>query len=143
MNLRIPFLALAAVFLAGCPTKPAAPGPPAPQPPAGQVWITPDEVKEARIDVALVEEQNVDDTILTAGTVTLDDRRTGHVFSPVTGRVLQIVAQLGQTVKKGAPLATIESPDVGSAVSDMHKAQADLIAAEHDFKRKKGLFEQK
>ena len=28
-------------------------------------------------------------------------------------------------------------------MSDVHKAEADLIAAEHDFKRKKDLFEQK
>src|SRR4029077_1045013 len=64
-------------------------------------------------------------------------------FSPVTGRVVRIVAQLGQRVKKGDALAVIESPDVGNAVSDVHKAEADLIAAEHDFKRKKDLYEQK
>ena len=46
-------------------------------------------------------------------------------------------------MKKGDPLAVIESPDIGNAVSDVHKAEADLIAAEHDFKRKKDLFEQK
>jgi cobalt-zinc-cadmium efflux system membrane fusion protein len=40
-------------------------------------------------------------------------------------------------------LAVVESPDVGSAVSDARKAEADLIAAEHDVKRKKDLFEQK
>jgi membrane fusion protein, heavy metal efflux system len=57
--------------------------------------------------------------------------------------VVSIVAQLGQRVGKGDPLAVIESPDVGSAVSDVHKAQADLIAAEHDVKRKKELYEQK
>jgi cobalt-zinc-cadmium efflux system membrane fusion protein len=65
------------------------------------------------------------------------------VFSPVTGRVVRIDAQLGERVRKGDPLAVLESPDVGSAVSDMHKAEADRIAAEHDVKRKKALFEQK
>jgi cobalt-zinc-cadmium efflux system membrane fusion protein len=57
--------------------------------------------------------------------------------------VTKIVAQLGQRVRKGEPLATIESPDIGSAVSDAHKAEADLIAAEHDLRRKKDLFAQK
>jgi membrane fusion protein, heavy metal efflux system len=116
---------------------------PGPQPPAGEVWLSPSQVKDARIEITPVAEQDVDDTILTSGTVTLDDQRTGHVFSPVTGRVLAIKAQLGQHVKKGDPLATIESPDIGSAVSDVHKAEADLIAAEHDLKRKKDLYEQK
>jgi len=126
-----------------CHAKPVRHEDPSTQAPSGQVWITPEEVQEAKIDVATVTEQDLDDTILTAGTVTLDDRRTGHVYSPVTGRVIQILAQLGQHMKKGEPLATIESPDVGSAVSDVHKAEAELIAAEHDFKRKKTLFEQK
>jgi cobalt-zinc-cadmium efflux system membrane fusion protein len=111
--------------------------------PAGQVWLTPSQVADMKIDVAPVGEQIVDDTLLTSGTVNLDDLRSGHVFSPVTGRVIKIVAQLGQRVKKGQPLATIESPDIGSAVSDAHKAEADLIAAEHDLKRKKELFAQK
>ncbi len=55
--------------------------------------------------------------------------------------MVQIQAELGARVKKGEPLATIESPDVGNAVSDVHKAEADLIAAEHDYKRQKELFE--
>jgi cobalt-zinc-cadmium efflux system membrane fusion protein len=57
--------------------------------------------------------------------------------------VVKITAELGGRVKKGDPLAVIESPDIGSAVSDVHKAEADMIAAEHDYKRKKDLFEQK
>jgi cobalt-zinc-cadmium efflux system membrane fusion protein len=135
---------LAALTATACRARQASkPEGSAPQAPAGQVWITPDQVQEAKIDVVAVGLQDVDDTIVTAGTVTLDDRRTGHVFSPVTGRVLEIVAKLGQHVNKGDPLATIESPDVGTTVSDVHKAEADLMAAEHDFKRKKALFEQK
>jgi membrane fusion protein, heavy metal efflux system len=100
-------------------------------------------VKDAKIQVQPLKNQDVDDTILTAGTISLDDLRTGHVFSPVTGRVVTIIAQLGQYLHKGDPMAIIESPDVGSAVSDVHKAEADVIAAEHDVKRKKELFAQK
>ncbi|MDP8999987.1 MAG: efflux RND transporter periplasmic adaptor subunit [Myxococcota bacterium] len=113
-----------------------------PQPAPGEVWLTPAQVREAKVDVEPLGEQVVDDTILTSGTITLDDERTGHVFSPVTGRVTKILAQLGQRVKKGDRLAIIESPDIGSAVSDAHKAEAGLIAAEHDFRRKKDLYEQ-
>jgi cobalt-zinc-cadmium efflux system membrane fusion protein len=113
------------------------------QPAPGEVWLSPQQVQEAKIEVQTVAEQGVDDTLLTSGRVTLDDLRSGHVFSPVTGRVVRIAAQLGGRVKKGDALATLESPDIGSAVSDMHKAEADLIAAQHDYQRKKGLLEQK
>jgi cobalt-zinc-cadmium efflux system membrane fusion protein len=113
------------------------------QAPPGEIWLTREQVREAKIEVGPVGEQNVDDTLLTSGTVTLDDLRTGHVFSPVTGRVINIAAQLGARVKKGEGLATIESPDIGSAVSDVHKAMADLISAEHALRRKRELYEQK
>jgi cobalt-zinc-cadmium efflux system membrane fusion protein len=100
-------------------------------------------VKDAQIESATAQERDVADTILTAGTVTLEDDRTGHVLSPVTGRVVEILAPLGGRVKVGDGLAVIESPDIGNALSDVHKAEADVIAAEHDLKRKKELFEEK
>ena len=55
--------------------------------------------------------------------------------------MVRIEAQPGERVKKGDALAAIESPDVGNAFSDLAKAQADLIAAEHDFKRQKELYD--
>ncbi len=111
--------------------------------PAGEIWLTAAQIADAKIEVVPVHEEDVDDTILVAGTVALDDQRTGHVFSPVTGRVVQILAPLGARVKKGDTLAIIESPEIGSAMSDVAKGQADLIAAEHDLKRRKDLYEQK
>jgi cobalt-zinc-cadmium efflux system membrane fusion protein len=135
----VPLFALAL----GCQRSQAASEPVQPDPPAGEVWLSQQQVTDAKIDVNVVKEEDVDDTILTSGRVTLDDLRVGHVFSPVTGRVVKINAQLGQRVKAGDPLATIESPDIGTAISNVHKAEADLLAAEHDYKRKKDLFEQK
>ncbi|HEY3822852.1 MAG TPA: efflux RND transporter periplasmic adaptor subunit [Polyangiaceae bacterium] len=127
----------------GCHKSQAAPEPAGPMPPPGEVWLSQQQVIDAKIEVKPVLDQDVDDTILTSGRVALDDLRSAHIFSPVTGRVVKIAAQLGQRVKKGEALATIESPDIGSAVSDVHKAEADLIAAQHDYQRKKDLFEQK
>jgi cobalt-zinc-cadmium efflux system membrane fusion protein len=133
------------VFAAGTACRPsaAAQEPGEPQPSPGEVWLTHQQVREGKIQVQAVDKQDVDDAILTSGRVSLDDLRSGHVFSPVTGRVVRIAAQLGQRVKKGDPLAVIESPDIGSTVSDLHKAEADLIAGQHDYQRKKVLFEQK
>ena len=103
--------------------------------------LTAKQVAEARITVGKVDEQDVGGAIVTTGKVTFDDLRVSHVYSPVTGRVTHIQAQPGQRVKKGDELVTILSPDVGSAFSDLGKAHADATAAEHDFKRKKDLFD--
>ncbi len=117
-----------------------APAPPPPQAPADEAWLTPQQVAEARLEVAPLAEQEVGGVVVTSGRITFDDLRVAHVYSPVAGRISRIVAQPGQRVKKGAPLAVIQSPDVGAAFSDLAKAQADLVAAEHDYKRQKDLF---
>jgi cobalt-zinc-cadmium efflux system membrane fusion protein len=136
-------LVVSLASVAGCrPSRAASEQTPGAVPPPGQVWLTPADVQNAKITVQIVRDQDVDDALVTSGTVTLEDRLTGHVFSPVTGRIVKIAAELGERVKKGQALAIIESPDIGSAVSDAHKAEATLIAAEHALKRKKDLFEQ-
>jgi cobalt-zinc-cadmium efflux system membrane fusion protein len=109
--------------------------------PPGEVWLTPKQVKDAHIAIESVSERAVGGTIRAAGRVTFDDLRVAHVFSPVTGRITKIEAQPGQRVKKGQALAVIQSPDLGSAISDLAKAQAGLLAAEKDWRRQKDLFE--
>jgi cobalt-zinc-cadmium efflux system membrane fusion protein len=124
---------------AGCHHNSNAAAPPTP--PAGEAWLTPQQVKNGSLVVEPVGDQDVGGAIVTSGKVTFDDLRVSHVFSPVTGRVVKIEAQPGERVKKGKVLATIESPDVGNAFSDLAKANADLTASEHDFKRQKELFD--
>ncbi len=130
-----------AACASGCHKSQASEGAPAVTVPPGQAWLTPQQIKDAKIEFEEIAEQNVDDTILTSGKVTFDDQRVAHIYSPVSGRVTRIDAQLGARVKKGAPLAVIESPDIGIASSDVGKASADLIAADHDFKRQKDLYD--
>jgi cobalt-zinc-cadmium efflux system membrane fusion protein len=109
--------------------------------PQGEVWLSPDQVKSAKIEIEPVTDRPVAGTIRVAGRVTFDDLRVAHVFSPVTGKITKILAQPGQRVKKGEKLCVLQSPDLGSAVSDMAKAQASLFQAEKDWKRQKELLE--
>lgn len=140
MAVAVRLVAASALISACHPSQAAAEGTKL-STPAGQVWLKPAEVRDAKIEVQSIGPQVVEDSVLTSGVVTLDDQRSAHVFTPVTGRVIKILAELGKQVKKGDPLATIESPDVGSAVSDANKAEADLIAADHGLRRKKELFD--
>jgi cobalt-zinc-cadmium efflux system membrane fusion protein len=59
------------------------------------------------------------------GTVTPDISRNVPVISVATGRVVQIAARLGDTVRKGQLLLRVLSADVSSAFSDYQKAVAD------------------
>lgn len=108
-------------------------------PPIGEVWLTDAQIAEAKMKIEPLDEQDVDDVILTSGKVAFDDAHVNHVFSPVSGRITRIEAKVGQRVKKGDVLAVLESPDIGLASADLHKAEADRITAEHDLERQKEL----
>jgi cobalt-zinc-cadmium efflux system membrane fusion protein len=58
-------------------------------------------------------------------TVSPDISRTVPVISLAAGRVVEIKARLGDTVKKGQVLLRIQSADISSAFSDYQKAMAD------------------
>jgi len=60
------------------------------------------------------------------GKITFDENYTSRVSTPILGRVLSIKAQVGEKVKAGQVLATIDSPELGSALADARKASADL-----------------
>ena len=109
-------------------------------PPAGEARLGPAKLRTAGISVVPVAYQDLDRVLAATGRVTFDDQHVTHVFSPVNGRVTRLVARPGQRVAKGDPLAIIQSPDVGSAVSDYAKAQAALAAAERDYQRQRDLF---
>lgn len=59
------------------------------------------------------------------GTVGPDVSRTVPVISLVSGRVVEIAARLGDTVKKGQVLLRVQSADISGAFSDYQKAVAD------------------
>jgi cobalt-zinc-cadmium efflux system membrane fusion protein len=107
--------------------------------PSGEVALSLDEIRQNSIVVEPTSNQEIDDTLVTSGRVAFEDIKVGHVFSPVTGRVARIDVELGAHVKAGQPLAVIQSPDISQASSDVAKADADLIAAEHGMQREKDL----
>lgn len=134
-------LILAAVVLTGAGCQHRATHARIADPPSGEVWLWQDQVSSAKLVVEPLAAQPVGGLVVTSGRVTFDDLKVSHVMSPVTGRVVKIEAQPGQRVKRGDTLAIIESPDVGSAFSDLEKAHADFVSAEKDFKRQKELFD--
>jgi membrane fusion protein, heavy metal efflux system len=107
---------------------------------ADQVSPTPTQVREAHISTAVVQEREIGGSVLVGGRLAFNDLHVSHIFSPVNGRVTKVLADLGQHVARGTPLLAISSPDVGGFVSDVMKAQAALVAAEHEYQRQKDLY---
>jgi cobalt-zinc-cadmium efflux system membrane fusion protein len=129
-------LSLLSAACAGCSDGHAAE--PAPRP-AGQTWLTAAQAKEAKLETQPAQQRELANVIAITGKLTFSDLEVAHVFSPVTGRVTAINAELGQRVKKGDSLAVIESPDLDLALANLQKADADVVAAKHNFDRQKEL----
>jgi len=73
------------------------------------------------------------------GKIVFDENRTARIFSPVAGRALSIKAQVGDAVKAGQTLLVMDSPDVGGAVADVRKAQADMQLKQQALERSRML----
>jgi len=132
------YVSMLTFAIVGCSRSEASP---APNLPAGEAWLTQKQFTEGMFTIVPAGEEEIGTQISTSGRVAFDDLHVSHVFSPVTGRVLSIQAKLGDMAKKGDALATIDSPDVGVASAELDKAHADLVAAEHEFRRQKDLHE--
>jgi membrane fusion protein, heavy metal efflux system len=75
------------------------------------------------------------------GIVSPDISRTVPVISIATGRVVEIHARLGDTVKKGQLLLRVQSADISGAFSDYRKAVADEQLARTQWERTKLLYD--
>src|SRR6202043_3612641 len=66
---------------------------------------------------------------LTEGKIAVNADRATPVFSPYSGRVTRVIAGLGDTVKSGAPLATLEASEFVQAQNDLKAAAAAVKMA--------------
>ena len=75
------------------------------------------------------------------GVVSPDISRTVPVISLAVGRVVEIKARLGDTVKKGQVLLRVQSADMSGAFSDYRKALADEQLSRTQLERSKLLYD--
>jgi membrane fusion protein, heavy metal efflux system len=79
--------------------------------------------------------KEVSHTLVLPAVVEADPARTVKVMPPVTGRVIDLMAQLGGRVVMGEDLALIDSGDLALAISDQEKARSALKLARQTLDR--------
>lgn len=143
LQLGILILAVSS-FLAGCGSGKADPQ--AEAPPPAQV----EQAQEANVfqvdhpdqfPLVAAVEHDAAPQLAVNGSVVPDVSRTVPVISLASGRVVDIRARLGDTVKKGQVLLQVQSDDVSGAFSDYRKAVADEILARKQLERTKDLYD--
>jgi membrane fusion protein, heavy metal efflux system len=113
------------------------------EPSPGLVKLTPEAVKQAGIQLAPVVLGPLDNRILFTGELVFNEERLAKIRSRVPGRVVQIVADYGQTVKPGEVLAFIDSVELSQAQMASRQAAARFNAAQKAYDRARQLYEGK
>src|SRR5271157_1628332 len=140
----LPMAFVATLILGGCGSgkgNPAMGAPPPAQVEREQDLNVIQVDHPEQFPVAAAIEHDAASQLSVTGAVTPDIDRTVPVISLASGRVVDIRARLGDTVKKGQLLMRVESTDVSGAFSDYRKAQADETLARAQLDRSKLLYD--
>lgn len=84
----------------------------------------------AGIVLSPVRNEPLSEELQLTGKVSLNEERLAHVFPLVDGRVDEVHVQLGERVKKGAPLVVIQSKEVGERMLQLFQDRLRLSFAE-------------
>jgi len=149
-------LVVVAALLGGCarieaPAPSAAPHTPDEATIPHLVTIPPDSPQTKRMRVEPVRAANIPaDEVVAPGKIIINPNRTSKLLLPVAGRIVDVMARLGDSVSQGQPLIAVESPDADAAVAVHqqtvaieHQAQAMLTRARIEFDRAKDLYDVK
>jgi cobalt-zinc-cadmium efflux system membrane fusion protein len=115
----------------------------------GVVVIPPNSPKLREIHVDAVQQADVPfDEVVSPGKIEVNPNLISRVMLPVPGRMSAVLVKIGDAVRRGEPLLTIESPDADAAESAYRQAEAALTTAransnkaEADYDRASDLFD--
>jgi cobalt-zinc-cadmium efflux system membrane fusion protein len=136
---------MAGMFLTGCRAKaqfdPAAGAPP----PAQVQQESPDNVfkvdNAGQFPLAKAGQNLTSPELRVTGTVSPDISKAIPVISIASGRIVEIHARIGDSVKKGQLLFKVQSQDIAQAFSDYRQAVADERLAKTQMERAKLLYD--
>lgn len=117
----------------------AAPGPTARSSPAdNSVELLETQLKAVKVEVVTEREFPLEKSAV--GSIDFNEELLTQVFTPYQGRIVDLFAKVGDEVKKGQPLFTIDSPDLVQASSTLISAAAVLELTTHNLERMRMLF---
>jgi cobalt-zinc-cadmium efflux system membrane fusion protein len=93
----------------------------------------------SKLMIGAVAEQDIQRKLVLPAIVEADPARTVKVLPPVTGRVTDLMVQLGERVVQGQELAVIDSGDLAQAYADIEKAKSVVTLTKRALDRLLGL----
>jgi cobalt-zinc-cadmium efflux system membrane fusion protein len=93
------------------------------------------------IEVATVHLQSVTDSLVLPARVEPDPTRVVHVYSQITGRLVELYVRPGQEVTKGQNIGLIQSSEISAARADYDKAKIEVARSDRQLDRAKLLLQ--
>ena len=95
-----------------------------------KIIFPPNSPKLAHLHIETVRTAEIPQALIIApGVIEMNPNRTARVFVPLPGKVTSVKVKLGDAVRRGQPLLTMECPDAYAAVASFRDAQASLREA--------------
>lgn len=106
---------------------------------AAQLVLSDEEIQRAGVEVQELALREKADQILVTAVIRANQDRFAHVAPRVLGRIVDVDANLGDTVKAGQTLAALDSIELGEARSSYLQAVSEAAVAQAGFERAKRL----
>jgi membrane fusion protein, heavy metal efflux system len=96
------------------------------------------QLKAVKVEAAAERDFPIEKSAV--GSIDFNEELLTQVFTPYQGRIADLFAKVGDEVKKGQPLFTIDSPDLVQASSNLISSAAVLELTTRNLERMKTLF---
>lgn len=110
---------------------------------ANTVEVDEGMLRDLRITTRAVESRAGGEQIRLLGELSVDQRAYAEVAAPVTARVVRLLVNAGDPVRRSQTLAELSSPELGRERAEYLSATARLTLAEAALERKRGLAAEK
>ena len=108
-----------------------------------ELHFPPEKQKEWGVSLGTVSKQDISTMLVLPGVLTVNQNQTAHISSYVRGKVVSHTADLGDRIRIGQSLVTINSPAFAQAQADFLRARANYLLSKKEFERAKMLWEEK
>ena len=110
----------------------------------GSLVVIPEQsTLRSRLSFDSARADTVQSQLSAPAVVEADPQRFANIFPPLSGRLLKLHVQLGDTVTNGQLLASLNSPDFFAAQGDYVKAKSAVNLTSRALKRQEELSEHK
>jgi multidrug efflux pump subunit AcrA (membrane-fusion protein) len=98
-----------------------------------------DAVKQAGVDVELVERAPINERVLGNGEITYDQTRLGNISSRAPGSIWYVAKSVGDHVRAGEILAVVDAQAIGHAKGELIDALVQKTLQQKTVERLRGL----